>query len=461
LPQVAAWVDENLPQWVANYTLSQSDDNILAAAKQCIIDTLGVAIAGSQSEHCQQLLKLSPAADGACTLIGLDTQSSAQQAAFFNAAAAHALDFDDTSYAGIVHASAVVLPAVLAACEQTNGSGADLLSAFICGVETEYAIGSIVGHGLYFSGYWCTATLGVIGAAAGAAKAFKLDENQTRHALRLAASMPIGLRAVFGSRAKPYLCAMAARLGVEAAQAAQAGIDAPAQCWSGPFGFLTTVHRGPLISQEATLEKLGRRMQEPGVALKRYPLCSATHAAIDALLALRAQCDVKTEIESIDCDSTPLAFSCLTYPAPETMPQAQFSMHFALACAWHYGHIGLEHLEPKFLAALKQTGLYSRIQFRADENLVAFQDRDRHPEAARVSIRLANGETLSTTVLNAQGTPQAPASRQQVHQKFFNTAGRRLQDQEITMLLDKLQRLELLDKARDLMDPHGHVVPSR
>ncbi len=459
MQQAAAWVDEQLPRWAASYTLSQSDADILAAAKQCIIDTLGVAIAGSQSEDCQRFLKLSPAEGGPCSVIGSSVKASAQQAAFLNAAAAHALDFDDTSYAGIVHASAVVLPAVLAACEQSNGSGADLLSAFICGVETEYAIGSIVGHDLYFSGYWCTATLGVIGAAAGTAKAFKLDEAQTRHALRLAASMPIGLRAVFGSRAKPYLCAMAARLGVEAAQAAQAGIDAPAQCWGGPFGFLTTVHRGPLFLQEATLEKLGRRMQAPGVALKRYPLCSATHAAIDAMLALRAQCDTESDIESIECDSTPLAFSCLTYPVPETMPQAQFSMHFALACAWHYGHVGLEHLEPRFLAALKQTGLYSRIQFRADENLVAPQDRDRHPEAARVSIRLANGQTHSTTVLNAQGTPQVPASRQQVQQKFFSTAGRCLQGQEVAVLLDKLQRLELLGKARDLMDRNERSDP--
>src|SRR5690606_31118430 len=123
-----------------------------------------------------------------------------------------------------------------------------LLAGFVAGVETENALGLALTDSLYERGCWTTATLGVIGAAAGAAKLLRLAPDAVAHAIRLAANMPLGLRATHGSSGKPYLCGMAARLGVEAALAAAAGIQGQAGTFERRRGFAHALNDGTFHS---------------------------------------------------------------------------------------------------------------------------------------------------------------------------------------------------------------------
>ena len=124
-----------LSNWVESLSLSAVPETARLAAKRCIIDTLGVAVAGCRmpvaarvSAHVTQQYSKYP-----CTILGRECHISSIGAALANGTSAHVLDFDDTSYPGPVHASTVILPAVLAACEQSAANGELFLEAFIAG----------------------------------------------------------------------------------------------------------------------------------------------------------------------------------------------------------------------------------------------------------------------------------------------------------------------------------------
>jgi 2-methylcitrate dehydratase PrpD len=149
------------------------------------MDTIGVSIAGAQSDAAgfARALCIEGGARGWSTVLGTSRTFSAQAAAFINGTAAHALDFDDNCYAGFVHGSAVVAPATLAVGQKMNATGADAVTAFVVGVECEYAVGAASMSALYDRGWWTTGVLGPIGSSMAAAHLLGLDATKTRAAL--------------------------------------------------------------------------------------------------------------------------------------------------------------------------------------------------------------------------------------------------------------------------------------
>jgi 2-methylcitrate dehydratase PrpD len=263
---VTADIAEQLGAFAAGLSLAAVPEVAQHAARRSIVDVVGVACAGSQTELAARVRAhvCASHAVGDCRLIGTSSSSSALGAALANGAAAHVLDFDDTCYSGIVHGSAVVFPAVLAAGQSEGIAGADLLAAFIAGCEVEYALGRLIGAGAYR--WWTTAVLGTIGAAAGAARALQLAPPAAAEAIRIAACAGFGLRAVFGSSAKPYLCGRAAQAGLDAALAARAGIAGPRDVFEDRHGFFALF--GTNAFEAAAVVELGQVF----ALLERIPL---------------------------------------------------------------------------------------------------------------------------------------------------------------------------------------------
>ncbi len=444
--------ETRLARWVAGLRLPDVPQPVLAVARACIADGLGVMLAGSETAVFAQCARL-PRGAGDCFVADGSSAADVRSAALLNGVAAHALDFDDTCYAGIVHGTAAVLPAVLAVAQEVDASGAMLLEAFIAGVETEYALGLALTDSLYDRGFWSTATLGVIGAAAGSARLLGLDAASTAHALRLAANMPIGLRITHGSAGKPYLCGMAARLGTEAAYAARVGITGRPGTFERPRGYAGALNGGRLDA--GALDALGTRyaLRDPGIAFKLRPMCSATQAAIEAVVALRAEHEwMPVQVESVRCRGTALVVASLPYFEPAQPAEAQFSMSFAVACALLHGDVRLEHLNEAVLADPVLRRLMARVELHEDEALVPPGDALACPEAAGVEIRLSDGRRLSRTVLAATGMPQHPASTRILADKFMACATRALAPAAAREAWERLQRLESVSSVRRLLN---------
>ena len=136
-----------------------------------------------------------PAADddGPCTAIGHRRTLTAAGAAFVNGTAAHGEDFDDTFEGGPVHAGAVIVPAVLAACERHNPDGRMALTGIAVGTEVLCRLSLVVPKAVHKAGFHPTAVFGAMGAAAGVGAALGLNAKQIVDALGIAGSMAGGI----------------------------------------------------------------------------------------------------------------------------------------------------------------------------------------------------------------------------------------------------------------------------
>ncbi|MGH3625915.1 MAG: MmgE/PrpD family protein, partial [Sciscionella sp.] len=208
-------------------TLGVSDipGEVLAAAERGVLDLLGVAMAGAVQPDMAALRRYvsQTYACGKATALGLASPMTAEAAAYVNAAAGHVLDFDDCNDALGGHPTVVVLPSVLALAEETGASAREVLAAYVVGVEVEGAIGRCLNLTHYERGWHPTATLGLFGATAAAARILGADVPTTTRAMAIAASMASGIKGNFGTFMKPGQVGAAAAKGVAAARLAIAG----------------------------------------------------------------------------------------------------------------------------------------------------------------------------------------------------------------------------------------------
>lgn len=413
-----------LATWSASLAYTDLPDSVLSTARNCVVDWMGVAIAGTQTDTYAAIASvvdgLAGAEHGPCTVLGRKEKFSAPKAAWLNAAAGHVLDFDDTSYAGILHPTTVVLPAVLAAAQKVGSRFSDILAALVAGVEVELSLGLSFGNTAYGKGVWTTSALGTIGAALGTARVMGLDPGRTANALGLAANFSAGLRNIHGGSGKPYTCGLAARMGFEAAAAAAAGITCPPGAIFGRYGLARLLVQDAFRTDELDTLGVEYRFCEPGIAFKRYPLCSAAQAAVDAILDLKASMPFQaSQLHRIDCTATPLVVECLRYTSPDTIAQAQFSMPFALATAVLAGPPAIEHLALEWINEPRLRSLMDRVVLATDPSLASAAPALHCAEAAHVQVFLPDGRTTGKTVLAAKGMPSNPLSEDDRRQKFL------------------------------------------
>lgn len=418
-------IAKRLGRWARALSLDSVPEAPRHIARRCIIDTLAVTIAGSRmpaakrvADQVEQEYRAGP-----CTVFGKDDGATASGAALANGTAAHVLDFDDTSYAGIVHGSAIILPALLAACEHSGSDGHQLLEAFVAASEVTYALGLTASDSHYMAGWWATGTLGAIGAAAGAGKLLKLDANELTAAIAFAALQASGMGAMLGYNAKPILAGHAARRGFESAFQAAQGHTVPEDVFEHGRGFFKLMNDGAWDA--SALGGLGEswRLVEPGIAVKIAPVCSAAQAAIVMLQQLIRENGLDPAgISAVRCEVPHLVKISLIHDRPKVPEEAQFSMPFALGCVLTFGSLGPEHISPDIFANEELQAAMARVTMVEAEDLNGPDMQPRYPESARVTVETADGGTFSGFLGAATGMPENPLSDDGLSEKFFRCA---------------------------------------
>ncbi len=421
--QTDGGITGTLARWIAGFSLDDLPDAVCDQAKKCLLDGIGVAIAGSGRQTSAQTADTASRlyGPGPCSVLpGTFIGLAPPGAALANGTAGHVLDFDDTSYTGIFHATAVCWPAALAAAELEGISGRRLLEAFIAGVETSYALAEWLGTSIYFDGWWTTPLIGQPGAAAAVAKAKALDESRTAAAIEVAIATAMGMRSVFGTAAKPVGVGIAARQGLEAAYLAASGVEADDRVITGEQGWL---HRlGVERPNNARIDGVGRRfgLIDPGILFKRYPVCSAAHAAVDAASEIAEALEPKADqIDKVECLVTPLVATSLKYADPSSAEEAQFSLPFTAATALLDRTVTVEHLARSSWNEPRTRDLMARVSMIPSPDLGGHLDRtDDGPEGAVVTVRLKNGQDCKLAKPVAYGMPENPMSAEDLSAKF-------------------------------------------
>jgi 2-methylcitrate dehydratase PrpD len=342
---------------------------IVRLAGQCLLDWLGVTIAGSV-EPASVLLRaevLPEAAPGPATVLGTGERVGPATAALLNGTAAHALDYDDVVPAMSGHPSAPVLAALLAVAEESGLDGRRFVTAFVAGFETECRLGRLLAPGHYGSGWHATGTLGTLGAAAASAHALGLDEERWRHALGLAATQAAGLRAVFGTMAKPLHAGNAAAHGQRAARLAAAGFTGGTAVVEARYGLADTMSTTVGDAEQA----FAVDYDLANVLFKHHAACYGAHAAIDAtrvaIQGLRAE-----QVERVVVRAPSSVVAQCGRRSPQTELEAKFSIPFALALVLTGTTTGRDGFTPAALADPRLRDLAARVELVADDDLPVF-----------------------------------------------------------------------------------------
>jgi len=420
---------ERLAAFAGDLGFERLPPDVVASVGLRALDVLGIALAAST-------LDVAPAVRGAlaawggpgdCTVVGEKTTAAAPLAALLNGTLAHGLDFDDTHAASITHASAAVLPAVLAVAESAGASGRAAVTAAVAGYEAIARLGMAAPGAFHARGWHATSVCGAFAAALAAGRLLDLDARRLTAAVGLAGSFASGVLEFLadGSWSKRLHAGWASHAGVVAATLARSGFAGPATILEGRFGlYRTFLDREP---DTAPFESLGRTWETLAVGFKPYPCCHYLHAYLDCALALRREHGVAPEaIERVECLVPAGEVPIVCEPraaklAPRTSYDARFSLPFSVAAALVDGAVDLDTYAPPRLADPRLLALAGRVVHLVDE---ASSFPDGFPGWVR--IRLRGGAVLERKELDGRGGRRRPLPAGAIVEKFRANAGRAL-----------------------------------
>jgi 2-methylcitrate dehydratase PrpD len=420
-------------------------------AKVGILDTVGVTLAGSSDPSARIVSGVLAAADGPSLVFGTGRRVTALDAALVNGTASHALDFDDCNNTLGGHPSAPILPALFALAEQMGASGREFIAAYVAGFETECKISLGVNLYQYTRGWHPTTTIGVFGAAAACARLLRLTDERTTTALSIAASLAAGIKSNFGTMTKPLHVGHCARSGLFAALLARDGFTANPLAFEHKQGYFEVFNGAGNYDVAKILPAWGKPWDivEPGIAIKQYPCCGSTHPAIDAMLMLVREHDLKPEqVERIDAWTHKRRLEHTNRPDPQSTFDAKFSVQYCLARALADRKVVIGHFEEdtyrdpaiRRLLARVHAAPYTTAQFPADNHF-----------AAEVKVTLRDGTVHAQKVDQPFGrTSGNPLPPELLKEKFVNCALRALPESNVNELYVAIQGFEKCSDVREL-----------
>ena len=378
-------ISQQLAEFIVATRYEKVPDASLAMVQASLLDYCACAIAG-QNEPVAQAIRAMMNAEagvGVASVIGQEAILPARAAAMINGACAHALDYDDTHFDYIGHTSVAVFPAVIAMAQQVSATGKEFLLAAQIGLEVACRVGAFMGRSHYEAGFHQTATSGSFGAAAAAASLLGLNSLQCQYMFGLLSSRASGLKNQFGSMGKPYNAGMAASNGVEVALLVSHGMDSVENGLEADF---VASHHGEANDQ--ALASLGSEYRFDYISHKFHACCHGTHAALEALIGLRQDYDLRPDqIKHIQVKVHSRWLKVCDLPAPTSGLQAKFSYRMVLAMVMQGLNTGdplayTDHLH-------KQAGLQesmAQITVSGDEKL--------HDTQVEVGVTLSDGRVL-------------------------------------------------------------------
>ncbi|OGA56442.1 MAG: hypothetical protein A3F74_26490 [Betaproteobacteria bacterium RIFCSPLOWO2_12_FULL_62_58] len=449
--------------FIANTSTGDFPKDSDEKAKKAIADTFAAILAGASSEVAEPLLRYAaPSYErGTVPILGTGITAAPETAALVNGTFGHALDYDDVLSMMPAHPSTVILAAVLASLDGHRVSGRTLIEAYVLGVEVGGKIGLGMTTGHYHRGFHATGTLAVFSALAALVKLHQPDVATARQAFGIAASMASGLRCNFGTMTKPLHSGLAARNALAALRLATCGFTAAPDVLEAPAGFFSAY--GVAESDvEVTVNGLGRPfiIVDPGLALKKFPCCYATHRPIDGLLALRARLGFNAAaVDRVICRMPPGGMQVLTYPRPKTGLEGKFSLPYSLAAGVLDGKCALSTFTDAAVRRKEIESLYERIDAADDSECRGddpqFEQRSSGSRGfVEVEVRLRDGRSDRIRVDRAPGSPGRELSWDDLRAKFMDCVlqSRRIPENAANEAFEMIQRLEHIEDIGVMTD---------
>jgi 2-methylcitrate dehydratase PrpD len=384
-----------------------------------VLDVIGLTVAARNQPYMKAALAAWDDA-GPCTAIGHGRTLSAAGAAFVNGTAAHGEDFDDTFEGGPVHAGAVVVPAVLAACERYGCPGEAALLGIAVGAETLCRLSLVAPRLIHKAGFHPTAVLGAMASAAGVSAALGLDRRHIVDALGIAGSMASGIVEYLaeGAWTKRLHPGWAAQAGLRAALLARHGFVGPRTVFEGTHGLFNAFAHTTKADYDALTGDFGERWLIETLAFKPYPCGTMTHPYIDCARRLAARGVAPAGVREMVCEVGEGTVHRLWEPLadkqrPPNGYAGKFSQPYCIARAFVRGHVGLDAFTDEAVSDPAVLEVAGKVRYVVDPD-------NPYPRAFTGHIRvvLNDGRVLEERQPHIRGGAQEPLTRTEIEEKF-------------------------------------------
>jgi len=446
-------ITRDISRFVMETSYEALPPEVRERAKALVLDLVGIALRARHDAESTKAMVAAASrlglASGACTVIGDSASYSPAGAAMVNGTLAHSLDFDDTHAPGSLHPSAPIVPAAFAAAEMTGADGKTAIAAAVAGYEVQIRLSQALDPAAHYDrGFHPTATCGAFGAAAAAGRVLKLDPEGYANAFGIVLSMASGSMQflVNGAWTKRSHVGHAAMCGLIAAVLAREGYQGAAEPVEGKWGFLHAY--APAAHPEKAVDGFGKRWETMKIAVKPYPSCRYTHAAIDGIVSLAREHRIQAnEIREVVVGLPDAGWKITGDPetakqAPKSVVDGQFSMPFCAAVALRTGGLVWDdyasHLEDAETLALCQK-VRTRVDPRAQADF---------PDEMSATVRLVTGRGEFDIYLRVpKGEPANFLSASELRAKFDGLTAPYLSPRRRDELASAVLGLE---KAKDI-----------
>ncbi|HLX79796.1 MAG TPA: MmgE/PrpD family protein [Burkholderiales bacterium] len=403
---------------------------IRGVCEDLLVDIAGLCVAARNTDYAVSLKK-SLDAGGACTALGHAGGYAPGDAALLNGTAAHGEDFDDTFEGGPVHSGAVIVPAVLAACERFGRDGESALLGIAAGVETMCRLSLVAPKLIHKAGFHPTAVLGAMASTLAVSVALNLDQKQTVNALGISGSMAGGIIEYLaeGASTKRLHAGWAAHAGLHAVRAAREGFTGPRTVFEGAHGLFFAFARENKVRFEELTHGFGDEWRMGGLTFKPYATGTMNQPYIDCALRLR-DCSLQLgergfraeDVAEVLCETAEGYVHRLWEPLaakqrPANDYAAKFSTPFNVAVAFVTGGAGLDAFSERTVRDERILGLAGKVRYKVDPE-------NPYPKryTGHVKMTLRDGRVFEERQPHIRGGVHEPLSRGDIERKFHGNA---------------------------------------
>jgi 2-methylcitrate dehydratase PrpD len=427
-------VAESVAARLADTSADRLPCEAVGTCERLFLDVSGLCVAARREQYVAATLAAvdPPSPDafggfraaGSCTAIGHPGGFDAFGAALVNGTAAHGEDFDDTFEGGPVHSGAVIVPAVLAACEREQLGGDRLLVGVATGVELLCRLSLVAPMATHNAGFHPTAVFGAIAAAGAVGAALRMPAQAIASAMGIAGSMASGIIEYLaeGTWTKRMHAGWAAQSGIRAALMARGGFAGPRTVFEGTHGLYRAFAPSVPPDFAPLLDGLGTRWVVSTVAFKPYACGTMTQPYIDCARRLAGD-DVRAgDVLAIECEAAAGTVPRLWEPLaskhrPPTPYAAKFSTPFCMSAGFFDGKAGLAQFTEARIADPEVLALASKIRYTIDP-------ANPYPRKFTGHLRatLADGTAREYRQPHMRGGAEAPLPAAELEGKFMDNA---------------------------------------
>jgi len=407
-------------------------------AKTLVLDYLGVALAGSQTDSGRISTRFVVETGGypEATLIGDGRRAPAVHAALANAISSHSVELDDVDVLALFHFSPPVVSAALAVAERERSSGTEFIAAVAVGCEMMARTSAATNPSLRDRGFHTTPSCGVFGATIAAARLLKLDRETTVSALGLAGAQASGVMEMYGpSMQKRFNPGPSARNGVTAALMAKIGFTGAATIFDGERSFCRAF--SDRFDVAALTKDLGKDFPVH-MEFKPYSCARPIHNAIDCALNIRQElAEPLSQVRAITMQRHPAWAHYHQNAEPRTYHEAQVSLPYSVAVALVEGAALLPQYQDEKLADPVLLRLSRMVKVVPDQTLP-------RGVSCVMTLETENGRVYRSQVDHPRGSIANPMTAEEMNAKVHLLADKVIGRPAVAALGDAVRHITAL-----------------